>query len=71
MGSMTNFQHERRAATEVVTQFDAVDYGNLPFVRPSPIGNAQMSLSQQRDRWFESASLQRRVRCELARAFRR
>ena len=35
-----------------------------PFVSPSPIGNAQKSLSQERDRWFESASLQRRV-CEL------
>jgi len=29
---------------------------------PSPIGNAQKSLSQERDRWFESGSLQRRVR---------
>jgi hypothetical protein len=29
-----------------------------------PIGNAQQSLSQQRDRWFESGSLQRRVTCE-------
>src|SRR5712671_3017240 len=29
-----------------------------------PIGNAQQSLLQQRDRWFESGSLQRRVRCE-------
>ena len=28
---------------------------------PSPIGNAQMSLSQERDRWFESGSLQQRV----------
>src|SRR6266481_2295896 len=26
-----------------------------------PIGNAQQSLLQQRDRWFESGSLQRRV----------
>ena len=34
-----------------------------PLVRPSPIGNAQKSLSQERDRWFESGSLQRRV-CE-------
>jgi len=25
-----------------------------------PIGNAQQSLLQQRDRWFESGSLQRR-----------
>jgi hypothetical protein len=33
-----------------------------PFVSPSPIGNAQKSLSQERDRWFESGSLQRRVR---------
>jgi hypothetical protein len=32
-----------------------------------PIGNAQQSLLQQRDRWFESGSLQRRV-C-LASAF--
>jgi hypothetical protein len=32
---------------------------------PSPIGNAQKSLSQQRDRWFESGSLQRRVRLSL------
>ena len=31
-----------------------------PFVPPS-IGNAQKSLSQERDRWFESGSLQRRV----------
>src|SRR4029077_12718100 len=29
-----------------------------------PIGNAQQSLLQQRDRWFESGSLQRRVCCE-------
>ena len=27
----------------------------------SPIGSAQKSLSQERDRWFESGSLQRRV----------
>jgi predicted dithiol-disulfide oxidoreductase (DUF899 family) len=26
---------------------------------PSPIGDAQKSLSQERDRWFESGSLQR------------
>ena len=32
-----------------------------PFVPPSPIGNAQKSLSQERDRWFESGSLRRRV----------
>ena len=31
----------------------------LPFVPPSPIGNSQKSLSQERDRWFESGSLQR------------
>jgi len=30
-----------------------------------PIGNAQQSLLQQRDRWFESGSLQRGV-CELS-----
>jgi hypothetical protein len=30
-----------------------------PFVPPSPIGNAQKSLSQERDRWFESGSLHR------------
>ena len=36
-----------------------------PFVHPSPIANAQKSLSQERDRWFESGSLQWRVRCEL------
>ena len=36
-----------------------------PFVSPSPINNAQKSLSQERDRWFESASLQRRVGSEL------
>jgi len=36
-----------------------------PFVPPSPIGNAQKSFSQERDRWFESGSLQRRV-CELS-----
>ena len=35
------------------------------FVQPTPIGNAQKSLSQERDRWFESGSLQRRIRCEL------
>ena len=35
-----------------------------PFV-PSPIGDAQKSLSQERDRWFESGSLQRGV-CELS-----
>jgi len=29
------------------------------FVPPSPIGNAQKSLSEERDRWFESDSLQR------------
>jgi hypothetical protein len=29
-----------------------------------PIGNAQQSLSQQRDRWFESGSLHRGVRSE-------
>jgi hypothetical protein len=29
------------------------------FVPPFPIGNAQKSLSQERDRWFESGSLQR------------
>jgi hypothetical protein len=29
-----------------------------------PIGSARQSLSQQRDRWFESALLQRRVLCE-------
>src|SRR3984893_18427040 len=34
---------------------------------PSPIGNAQKNPSQERDRWFESGSLQRRV-C-LASAF--
>ena len=34
-------------------------------VPPSPIGDAQKSLSQERDRWFESGSLQRRVCCEL------
>ena len=34
-----------------------------PFVPPSPIANAQNSLSQERDRWFESGSLQQRV-CE-------
>src|SRR6516164_8334138 len=33
----------------------------LPFVPPPPIGNVQKSLSQERDRWFESGSLQRRV----------
>jgi hypothetical protein len=27
-----------------------------PFVPPSPIGNAQKSLSQERDRWFEPAA---------------
>ena len=32
-----------------------------PFVPPSPIGNAEKSLSQERDRWFESVSLRRRV----------
>jgi len=32
-----------------------------PLVRPSPIGNAQNSLSQERDRRFESCLLQRRV----------
>jgi hypothetical protein len=32
-----------------------------------PIGNAQQSLLQQRDRWFESGSLQRRVSNELYR----
>ena len=32
-----------------------------PFVSPSPIGNAQKSLSQERDRWFDSGSLQRGV----------
>jgi len=37
----------------------------LPFVPPSPIGNSQKSLSQERDRWFESGSLQRRVSNEL------
>ena len=31
----------------------------LPFVPPPPIGNVQKSLSQERDRWFESGSLQR------------
>jgi hypothetical protein len=31
------------------------------------IGNAQQSLLQQRDRWFESGSLQRRVSNELYR----
>ena len=34
-------------------------------VPPSPIGSAQKSLSQERDRRFESGSLQRRVICEL------
>jgi len=34
----------------------------LPFVPPSPIGNSQKSLSQERDRWFESGSLQRQRR---------
>jgi hypothetical protein len=29
-----------------------------------PIGDAQQSLLQQWDRWFESGSLQRGVRCE-------
>ena len=38
----------------------------LPFVPPPPIGNAQKSLSQERDRWFESDSLQRRVTNEPA-----
>jgi len=33
-----------------------------------PIGNAQQSLLQQRDRWFESGSLQRGVYCEPVRA---
>ena len=36
-----------------------------------PIGNAQQSLLQQRDRWFESGSLQRRVRskpCGMSRS---
>jgi len=32
-----------------------------------PIGNAQQSLLQQRDRWFESGSLQRRVRLSRGR----
>ena len=32
-----------------------------PLLRPSPIGNAEKSLSQERDRWFESGSLQQRV----------
>jgi hypothetical protein len=32
-------------------------------VQLTPIGNARKSLSQERDRWFESGSLQRRV-CE-------
>jgi hypothetical protein len=32
-----------------------------PFVPPSPIGNAEKSLSRERDRWFESVSLQQRV----------
>ena len=36
-----------------------------PFVPTSPIGNAQKSLLQERDRRFESISLQRRVCCEL------
>jgi len=39
-----------------------------PFVPPSPIGNAQKSLSQERDRWFESGSLHRRVRSHQCRA---
>jgi hypothetical protein len=30
-----------------------------PFVPPSPISNAQKSLSQERDRRFESYALQR------------
>src|SRR6516164_848333 len=33
-----------------------------PFVPPSSVANAQNSLSQERDRWFESGSLRRRVR---------
>ena len=32
-----------------------------PFVPPSSVANAQNSLSQERDRWFESGSRQRRV----------
>jgi hypothetical protein len=36
-----------------------------PPVPPSPIGNAQKSLSQERDRWFESGSLQRTVRLSV------
>jgi hypothetical protein len=36
-----------------------------PFVPPSPISNAQKSLSQEGDLWFESGSLQRRVSGEL------
>jgi hypothetical protein len=32
-----------------------------PFVPPSPIGNAQKSLSQGRDRWFESVFLRHGV----------
>src|SRR6516225_12352921 len=43
----------------------------LPFVPPPPIGNAQKSLSQERDRWFESGSLQQRVFCELPFPFAR
>jgi hypothetical protein len=32
--------------------------------QPSPIGNAQKSLSQERDRWFEFGFLHRRVRAD-------
>ena len=39
---------------------------NLQLAPPSsPIGNAQKSLSQERDRWFESGSLQQTVRLSL------
>jgi hypothetical protein len=37
-----------------------------PFVPPSPNWQRPEELSQERDRWFESGSLQQRVQCEPA-----
>jgi hypothetical protein len=62
-GSNSRSHREGKSYGEPLQASIAVSDLNLqvapPFVSPSPIGNAQKSLSQERDRWFESGSLQR------------
>ena len=48
-------------APKSILAFSDLTLGGSTDRADAPIGNAQQSLLQQRDRWFESGSLQRRV----------